>query len=214
MGKIIELESKYGPLRGHLSGKGPAILILPSWWGLNRFFLSFCEQVASEGFLTLGLDYYNAKVAASLAQAELLHAVMQRSKMEKQVLEAFDWLAKDEVKAAAIGFSLGARFAYGLLLARPNTLTALVAFYGVGGGLYKNAATEVMAHYAEDDQYGAHSLAAKKMKTRLEDSLISIQSFTYPGTKHWFFEEDRPEYNKEAAKNAWERTRKFLKTHA
>ena len=71
-----------------------------------------------------------------------------------------------------------------------------------------------MAHCAEDDQYGAHSLAAKKMETRLEDSLISIQSFTYPGTKHWFFEEDRPEYNKEAAKNAWERTRKFLKTHA
>lgn len=71
--------------------------------------------MASEGFLTLGLDYYNAKVAASLARAELLHAVMQRSKMEKQVLEAFDWLAKDEVKAAAIGFSLGARFAYGLL---------------------------------------------------------------------------------------------------
>ena len=36
--------------------------------------------------------------------------------------------------------------------------------------------------------------------------------FFYPGTGHWFVEEDRPDaYNAEASRLAWERTLTFLK---
>lgn len=213
MGKIIEIDNKYGALRGYQAGKGPGVLVLPSWWGLNEFFVSLCDRLASEGFRTLGIDYYYGKVAKTIAEAEGLREKMNRSEMEKQVLEAFDGLVKDTGKAAAIGFSLGARFGYGLLRARPKTLSVLVAFYGVGGGRYEKTPASVLAHYAENDEYGAHPAAAKKMGNRLVEAGISAQSYSYPKTKHWFFEEDRPEYDKPAAKVAWDRSLKFLKAH-
>ncbi|MEW6093337.1 MAG: dienelactone hydrolase family protein [Chloroflexota bacterium] len=37
--------------------------------------------------------------------------------------------------------------------------------------------------------------------------------YIYPGTGHWFCEEDRPEYNPETASLAWQRTIEFLHTH-
>lgn len=211
MSKFIQVSTKAGNLRGYFVGQGPGVLVLPSWWGLNSFFVSLCDRISKEGYSALGVDYYAGKVASTIPQAENLRTSMDRSSMEKQVLEAFDWLVSKCGNSAVIGFSLGARFAYGILRARNDSLSGLIAFYGVGGGRYPGAKAPVLAHYAETDEYGAHPLAANKMRGRLEDEGVKFQSYTYPGTKHWFFEKGSPEFSKRAADEAWKRSAAFLK---
>ena len=44
------------------------------------------------------------------------------------------------------------------------------------------------------------------MKQELQAAGRPITSYTYPGTNHWFFEENRPENDAETARVAWERT--------
>jgi carboxymethylenebutenolidase len=50
----------------------------------------------------------------------------------------------------------------------------------------------------------------KAMEKDMKAAGVDVTLYFYPNAGHWFVEEDRPEYNAEAAKLAWERTFQFL----
>jgi carboxymethylenebutenolidase len=85
-----------------------------------------------------------------------------------------------------------------------------VTFYDSYPGLdYSIASAAYLCHFAEDDPFEpAESVA--EMEQALQAAGRPVTFYTYPGTKHWFFEENRPEYDAEAARIAWERTIEFL----
>ena len=51
----------------------------------------------------------------------------------------------------------------------------------------------------------------RAMETDMRTAGIDPLFYTYPGTSHWFFEQDRPEYDPDAAELAWSRTLEFLR---
>src|SRR5205809_702281 len=99
-------------------------------------------------------------------------------------------------------------------------------------GLSDRLASTGFVAFAPDLYRGATASTreeAKKLHAKLDDerarrdvvgSVRGLQSLwknvtfhTYPGTTHWFVENDRPDaYNTGAAKTAWERTIRFLTT--
>jgi carboxymethylenebutenolidase len=66
-----------------------------------------------------------------------------------------------------------------------------------------------LGHFAEDDQFDDSSQVAG-LQAALSDR---GEAHSYPGTKHWFIETDRPEYDAEAAELAYTRTVEFLRQH-
>lgn len=189
------------------------VLVLHAWWGLNGFFKSLCNRLAFEGFLAAAPDLYGEAIAATIPEAERLRTKIRRDAIGATILAALADLQADpdltDKPLGLIGFSMGAHWGLWLLEQRPEAIAAAVLFYGARGGEYAGVLAAFLGHFAEADSYVAAS-GVKKLEAALKKAGRRVEVFTYPGTRHWFFESDRPEYDPAAADLAWERTTKFL----
>ena len=198
------------------SGKGPGVLVLHAWWGLNETIKALCRRLAGEGYLAFAPDLYHGKVVDTISEAEAavqaLEPLFPQVRAEVRAAAAFlsERVGPDQASLAVIGFSLGAFYALDLSNGDPEHIRRVVAFYGTGTDDFSTSRAEYLCHFAENDPFEpaesvAHVVAA------LEKAGRPVMSHTYPGTGHWFFEPDRADaFNAEAAQLAWERTLAFL----
>ena len=54
------------------TAKGPGVLVLHAWWGLNDTIKAFCTRLAEAGFVAFAPDLYHGQVADTIADAEPL----------------------------------------------------------------------------------------------------------------------------------------------
>lgn len=190
-----------------------AILVLHAWWGLNDFFKNLCNRLAAEGYVVLAPDLYGGEIAATIAEAEKLSRKLKRDTTSKQILEALKQL-RNETKqpVGLIGFSLGAYWALWLVEEKPKSIAATILFYGTRGGDYAITKSAFLGHFAETDEFESES-GRKKLEKTLKASGKETAFHVYPKTRHWFMENDRPEYNQPSAELAWQRSIEFLDTH-
>jgi len=196
-------------------GKGPGILVLHAWWGLNAFFGSLCRRLARQGYIVFAPDLYHGEMATSTEGAKRLRSQLEQSLAEAEIHEAARYLQSlkgvQGTGLGVIGFSLGAYLALGFSVARPRLARAVVVFYGTRGGDYSRARASYLGHFAETDPYASAS-GAKSVERALRKAGRAVTFHTYTGTGHWFFESDRKEaYDAGAARLAWKRTADFLK---
>lgn len=198
------------------TGSGPGVLVLHAWWGLNETMKDFCTQLADEGFVAFAPDLYHGRVAETIEEAEGLVQAMNedRERPGQEVAQAAAFLSEraeeSEEGLAVIGFSLGAAYALDLAAAEPERIAKVVLYYGVGPADHSKARAAYLGHFAEEDPYEAPEYVAQ-LEDELEEADRPVTFYTYAGAKHWFCEPDRPEYEEEEARLAWERTVAFLK---
>ena len=199
-------------------GTGPGVLVLHSWWGLNAFFRGFCDRLGREGFVVVAPDLYGGKVAATIAEAKKLRAETTASRREpayKVLIRMINLLSGHEAVSrpgiGLIGFSMGGHWAFWLAQRPELPIEATVTFYAARNGAFSQTRSTFLAHFAETDEW-VSAAGIRKLKKSLEAAGKSPRFYTYPGTGHWFFEQDRSrEFNPEAAALAWPRTLEFLK---
>ncbi len=192
------------------TGSGPGVLVLHAWWGLNDFFKQVCDRLAQEGFIALAPDLYHGKTTTSIDEADQFASELIQSEQTSQDIAAsIDYLFNQPGRRGkalgVVGFSLGGFWALGL----KDHMAAIVTFYGTTAPERVQAQADILGHFAEHDDFEPVE-QVRQFEEAISSPGRQITFFLYPGTHHWFFEENRPEYDAQAARLAWQRTIQFL----
>ncbi len=185
----------------------PSVLLLHAWWGRTPWFVELGQRFAEAGFQVEVPELYgDGRTAERVEEAEALSGGLEVEDLMTRVDRARQ-LLPDPV--AVVGFSLGGWAAVNLLAADP-AVQAAVLYYGTGQ-LPADAATRcsVLGHYAEQDPFEPLD-QVREFEQRLWGAGARPAFHVYDGTRHWFAEPDRPEYDAAAATLAWTRTTDFL----
>ena len=105
------------------------------------------------------------------------------------------------------GFCMGGRVSY-LAAVRGLDVVCAAPFYGSGiGKLLGPLSCPVLAFYGDRDDYITMEEIEKVRRFHPGDVVV------YPGAKHGFFRDGSPEYDPDAASDAWPRLLAFLGDH-
>jgi carboxymethylenebutenolidase len=206
------------PASGYLATpaqpNAPGVMVLHAWWGLNSFFEDLCNRLASEGFVAFAPDLYDGKIAKTVPEAEQFMSASNSERKEAIATTAIEFFrSRPEVKKepiSLIGFSMGAAWALELASAFPQEIGKVVLFYGVNAVDFSKVKAKIAGHFSDTDQFEPLE-GIRAMESDMRAAGLSPAFHIYPNQSHWFFENDRPEYNAESADLAWQRTINFLR---
>ena len=218
---MVEDTTAQGYLALPASGSGAGVLVLHAWWGLNDTFKGVCDRLAAEGYVAFAPDRYDGRVATTIEEAEALVGGIDHAATPRRMGAAADFLRQHPATTGTgigvVGFSMGAMWAARLAAElRPDDVEAVVLFYGVASDLdtatYSASHAAFQGHFAPGDEWATDE-EVRDAEAAIREAAHWFHLYRYAGTKHWFFEPDRPEYDAEAADLAWQRSVAFLKEY-
>jgi carboxymethylenebutenolidase len=192
----------------------PGVLVLHAWWGLKPFFKKLCDHLAEQGFVALAPDLNNGQIAGTIDEAKALMEKHDTQFMDDIIMTAKDTLLNYSGvtgnKIGVMGFSMGAAWTLTTAAFAPEQVAAAVLFYGIGEANFSKIKAKVLGHFSDVDEWEPMD-GIRWVESELTKASVDTTFHIYPGLAHWFVEDDRPEFNPEAADLAWSRTFTFLR---
>lgn len=192
----------------------PGVIVLHAWWGLNLFFKRMCDRLAAEGFAVFAPDLNEGRVANTIDEAKEIMSSLDGQRKYDVAMAAIEFLrARPEIRQgpfSLIGFSMGAAWALVLASERPEDVDKVVLFYGAGEGDFAKIKAEILGHYSDTDEWEDFDYV-RSMENDMRKAGLNTTFHIYPQLPHWFFEDDRLEFDPESAELAWRRTLEFLR---
>ena len=221
MGKMIGFTANGGTTDGYLSEPGGAaskkgVIVIQEWWGLNDHIKDVTDRFAKAGFLALAPDLFHGTVTKSPDEAGKLLMALNIAQAEADLRGAVKHLRGLTGKpVGTVGFCMGGALSLYAACTNGKDVGACVIYYG-GHPRVKfdldRLTAPVVGHWAEKDDF-ANQVAAT-IEPGLKQRGKTYEFYRYPGTKHAFFNDRRPEvYDEKAARQSWERTVAFFNAH-
>jgi carboxymethylenebutenolidase len=199
-------------------GRGPGLVVIQEWWGLDDHMVSVVDRFAAEGFVALAPDLYGGRVTHGVEEAGELLGSLPVDRAAAQLAGAVDYLLEQEAvtseKVGAVGFCMGGGFVLLLATERPDAIGAVVPFYGVGPAVpdtYTAIAAPVQGHYGEQDQMYPVDQARLQEQQIRDEAGVEVEYFYYPAGHAFANDDDHlGTYDADSAAQAWKRALDFL----
>lgn len=194
------------------AGPGPGVLVLPSWWGLNRFFKGFADRLSDEGYTVLVPDLaFGGLIFEEEDEARAHLKDANADRMAALTLSSARLLSEKTAHQpiSVVGFSMGASLGLWASVRLPDVIDRVAAFYGTQLIDFDGATARYQLHLTENDPMVEEDEAVF-MEATMGLAGVVVDSYRYPGVGHWFFEEGQEGFDEEAAALAWDRVSAFL----
>jgi carboxymethylenebutenolidase len=228
-GTIVTLAVRKDTINAYLvrpatPGFHSGVVVVHEWWGLNDQIKGVADRLAEEGYVAIVPDLYRGKVGTD---AGLAHELM-RGLNEGWVIDALE-AANGQLRildirtsgrrppgtrmpVATVGFCMGGGYALQSAL-KGSDVQGIVMYYGAvetDRKALEPLQAPLLGIFGNEDR-GIPLDQIKAFEAALKEQGKKATVLVYPGVGHAFFNEERPSYDAEAAKDAWARTTAFLK---
>jgi len=193
-----------------LASESPGVVLLQEYWGINEQIQNTAKRYVEEGFAVIVPDLYHGKLAKDATEAAALMSKLDFGKAVQEIAGAVQFLRdKGSPKVAVTGHCMGGALTLASAV-NIRGLAAVVPFYGWPGDLdWTKIDAPIQAHFVQHDEWAKVSHAQK-----LKDAVKVPMELHVYDAQHAFCNEKRPEvYNADAAKQSWNRTVAFLRSH-
>jgi carboxymethylenebutenolidase len=196
------------------NGPHPGVVVIHEAFGLNDHIKDVTRRLADAGYATLAVDLFtgrNRAVCMARYMAGALGGSVNRYGVEdlKSALTLLATMTNvDPLRLGAVGFCLGGGFA--IAWACTDTrLKAIAPFYGANPRPLDvtRRLCPVVGSYPEKDFTARSGRALDRALTGFQ---IQHDIKVYPGTRHSFFNDTRPSFDREAANDSWSRLLNFF----
>lgn len=218
MGKTASFTADGGTTDGYLAepataGGPKGVIVLQEWWGLNDHIKDVAERFARAGFTALAPDLYHGTVARSPDEAGKLLMALNIAQAETDLRGAVgDLRGLTGRPVGVVGFCMGGTLSFFAACANGEDVGACVIYYGGHPKIqydFDRVQAPVLGHWAEHDEWANQS--QKRFREAFEQYGKRYEFHTYPGTKHAFFNDERPQvHDAAAAALSWSRTLAFF----
>lgn len=215
-------QSINGYLASAAGGKGPGVVVIQEWWGLNDQIRGVADRLAAAGFTALVPDLYRGK---STVEAEEAHHLMDGLNFgdaaTQDIRGAVQHLKSICSKVGVTGFCMGGALTL-LTLSNVAEADAGVVWYGYPPLEFIDASkikAPLMAHWAEQDAAFAIS-GVDALEEKLKAAAVAYSGHRYLAA-HGFANETAQgpgriamtQYDAAWAQLAWDRSFAFFGRH-
>lgn len=224
MGEMVSFPSNGDLCEGYLAtpspGSGAGVIVIQEWWGLVDHIKELADRFAGEGFVALAPDFFHGVSTTEPDEAQRLLMGLAMDRAAKDIQGAARYLAgRDEVTGegvGAVGFCMGGSLALwsGALA---DEVRVAVGFYPAipwekMSPTWGNYAGKTAMIHASEEDGTSRAPGIQTAVKGIQDAGGTVEVHDYPGTKHAFVNDHRPEvHHREHAETALRRTFDLLR---